>query len=72
MITRRQLHVLIQPKPIITYLTLGNVEDYVGQLIEVNYKVCTSFVSESIYLKLCGMTDVTLFFCIATVKTRGP
>ncbi|KNX49749.2 hypothetical protein CNBG_9644 [Cryptococcus deuterogattii R265] len=33
------LHVLIQPKPIITYLTLGNVEDYVGQLIEVNYKL---------------------------------
>ncbi|ALO60541.1 hypothetical protein CND05053 [Cryptococcus deneoformans JEC21] len=33
------LHVLIQPKPIITYLTLGKVEDYVGQLIEVNYKL---------------------------------
>ncbi|KIR54482.1 hypothetical protein I315_02966 [Cryptococcus gattii Ru294] len=72
------LHVLIQPKPIITYLTLGNVEDYVGQLIEVNYKVCTSFVSKSKYLKavdvnvMCGMTDATLFFCIATVKTCGP
>ncbi|OWZ58424.1 hypothetical protein C368_00587 [Cryptococcus neoformans 125.91] len=33
------LHVLIQPKPIITYLTLGKVEDYVGQLIDVNFKL---------------------------------